>query len=205
MKNENKNKMYYDYTSDSHKIMVEKLYLINSAVTAQEYINNIHSIFDSISKKLTVPFRHIYTVGSAHMGFSIKDNHPFNKGVSDLDVAIVDQHLFNKYMIAILEETNYYKKQQGFKIRHEIIDGEKKEYSDFKSYKENLAKGIIHPRYFPIGETKESWDKFFYEITFKHTDIFQKITACIFLSEECFRLKQESNIKYFKSQQPRGN
>ena len=201
----NKNEIYYNSTSDSHKIIVEKLYLINSAITAQEYIDNVHSIFNSISKEFTVPFRHIYTVGSAHMGFSIKNGNPFNKGVSDLDVAIVDQHLFNKYMIAILEETSYYQKQHQFQTHNEIINNEYKIYYDFKSYKENLAKGIIHPRYFPIGETKKIWDKFFNEITFKHKSIFEKITACIFLSVEFFRLKQESNIKYFKAQQLRGN
>lgn len=195
-----KNKDYYDSTKDTGDVIVKKLYLINSAVTAQENINEIYSIFNSISSQLSVPFRHIYTVGSAHTGFSLKDGHLFCPGDSDLDVAIVDQHLFNKYMVSILEETHYYQNLENFKIKDVSINGNTRKCNDFISYKENLAKGIIHPRYFPTGETKANWDKYFFNITKPYTGIFKKITACIFLSEDSFRMKQEADIKYFKSQ-----
>lgn len=167
-----------------------KLYLIRpSFILLEENLDNVlYDIYKEISEKFNIPMSNIRITGSAHLGFSLKDDHDFTTE-SDLDIAIIDCYLFNKFLSNILNETKNYARNDSF------FKNDK--YDNLSSYKKNICMGKIHPLYFPTGEIKREWNSFFDSITRKHNEYFSKITACIFLSEECFRLSQENSLNKF--------
>lgn len=167
-----------------------KLYLIRPSFIFQEepLLDIIYSIYKDISKYFDIPISSIYITGSAHLGFSLKDDHDFSCD-SDLDIAIIDSNLFNKYLNKILSESNGYTRNDGF-FRNEIHD-------NLYSYKKNICKGKIHPLYFPNGNTKIEWRHFFDKISREYSKYFKNITGCIYLSEECFQLSQEDSLNKF--------
>ena len=162
-----------------------KLYLIRPSFIFQEepLVDIIYSIYRDISEYFDIPISSIYITGSAHLGFSLKDDHDFSCD-SDLDIAIIDSNLFNKYLNKILSESNGYTRNDGF-FRNEIHD-------NLYSYK-----GKIHPLYFPNGNTKIEWRHFFDKISREYSKYFKNITGCIYLSEECFQLSQEDSLNKF--------
>ena len=92
-----------------------KLYLIRPSFIFQEepLVDIIYSIYKDISEYFDIPISSIYITGSAHLGFSLKDDHDFSCD-SDLDIAIIDSNLFNKYLNKILSESNCYTRNDGF-------------------------------------------------------------------------------------------
>ena len=158
-----------------------KLYLVRPSFIFYEgeFDDCIYLIYKEVSDKFNIPISSVYITGSAHLGFSLRDGHDFSSD-SDLDIAIIDSVLFNKIFSKILDESQEYQNRTIFRST-----------DDLKRYQKNICRGKIHPRYFPIGETKKDWDKFFSDITKKYSDFFTRITGCVYLSEECFRLYQE--------------
>lgn len=164
-----------------------KLYLVRPSFIFYEgeFDDCIYSIYKEVSDKFNVPISSVYITGSAHLGFSLKDEHDFSSN-SDLDIAIIDSGLFNKIFSKILDESQEYQNRTIFRST-----------DDLKRYQKNICRGKIHPLYFPIGETKKDWDKFFSNISKTYSDFFTKITGCVYLSEECFRLYQENSLNRF--------
>ena len=164
-----------------------KLYLVRPSFIFYEgeFDDCIYLIYKEVSDKFNIPISSVYITGSAHLGFSLRDGHDFSSD-SDLDIAIIDSVLFNKIFSKILDESQEYQNRTIFRST-----------DDLKRYQKNICRGKIHPRYFPIGETKKDWDKFFSDITKKYSDFFTRITGCVYLSEECFRLYQENSLNRF--------
>ncbi len=183
-----KNRQLIEEKSNNIDIIVDKLYLSSPTYSFINTDDSTYMILNEISNYFSIPFKHIYITGSAHIGFSLKTSSEFNPRTSDLDISIVDTYLFEKILNKISNENACFYKQDGFKNPR-----------DFKSYITNTANGIIHPRYFPFGETKNNWDEFFQKLTIKHSSKYNKITACLFLSENSFKNKQKRSISYFRA------
>ncbi|MEX9889656.1 hypothetical protein AB7W78_04335 [Providencia rettgeri] len=169
-------------------LVVKKLYLSSPSVGFMNTDDSTYVILNQISNKFSVPFKHIYVTGSAHIGFSLKTSNEYSKGSSDLDIAIVDGFLFDKILNGIVDDTFNFTKKSSFKS-----------FELYKSYINNVARGFIHPFYFPFGNTRKNWFDFFNELTLDHKESYSKISACLFSSEESFKNRQKYSINYFKA------
>ncbi|MEQ5703772.1 hypothetical protein AB7W83_16405 [Providencia rettgeri] len=126
-------------------LVVKKLYLSSPSVGFMNTDDSTYVILNQISNKFSVPFKHIYVTGSAHIGFSLKTSNEYSKGSSDLDIAIVDGFLFDKILNGIVDDTFNFTKKSSFKS-----------FEVYKSYINNVARGFIHPFYFPFGNTRKN-------------------------------------------------
>ncbi|GJJ80203.1 hypothetical protein PcPA57_09230 [Pasteurella canis] len=169
------------------RLVATNLYLVNPSIAflSDETRDKLYLIYNEITKKFDIPFNNIFITGSAHIGFSLKKNCDFNRN-SDLDISIISASLFNKILNCILDESNYYRSNHIFKDQEQL-----------RAFKENISRGKIHPLYFPNGDTKNNWDSFFQKLSREHHNCFSKITACVYLSEECFRFYQEESLSKF--------
>lgn len=170
------------------EFIVKKLYLSSPSFSFINTDNSTYIILDKISNHFAIPFKHIYVTGSAHIGFSLKTLNSFTKGASDLDIAIVDGELFDKILNGIVKDTSNFSKKDTFKNN-----------DCYKKYVDNVARGFIHPLYFPSGSVRSNWFKFFDELTFDHINNYVKISACLFSSEESFKNRQKYSITRFQS------
>ena len=181
-------------THDNRKTIATNLYLINPStifLENDELRSCFYNIYFQISVKFNIPIGCIFLTGSAHIGFSWKKGHDFSKD-SDLDVAIVHSSLFNQVFIKILEETDSYRLTHLFSKNGHTTGLEK-----LQSFKEKLTQGILHPLYFPKAEFQTDWNQFFHKLTRENKAFFRKITGCIYLSEECFRISQENSLRLY--------
>jgi len=183
-----KNRQLIKEHSNNIDVLVDRLYLSSPTYSFISEDDSTYMILNEISNNFSIPFKHIYVTGSAHIGFSLKTSTEFTSKSSDLDIAIVDSNLFEIILNKISDETMYFSNKSVFKNEQM-----------YKSYISNIAKGLIHPRYFPFGKTKKTWDTFFYTLTMKHSEKYNKITACLFLSENSFKKKQKNSVSYFRA------
>lgn len=177
-------------TLDNRKNIAAQLYLVNPSTVFfenDEFRDVLYSIYSQISIKFSIPMTCIFLTGSAHIGFSLMKGHDFSSKTSDLDIAIVNPELFVKILTSILEETDSYNRGFLFKNNDTI-----------KNYNEKLIRGVLHPLYFPnkIHFTRD-WNRFFRNLTRENQKFFNKITACIYLSEGCFRISQEDSLRKY--------
>jgi len=108
----------------------------------------------SVSKEFNVHSTSVFIVGSAKLGFSIKESRRYSSfcDTSDIDVAIVDTTLFEQ----IWREVYVYRKQLGW-------------WPEFSSFRKYLFKGWIRPDFLPHGRS--------FQIAKKISDFFQSITT----------------------------
>lgn len=150
--------------------------------------NQVLNLKNSIVEKFKVAYPDIIIVGSARLGFSIKESRRFMDfgEESDIDVAIVSDDLFAK----IWEETIQYINESG---------GAYPKKRDFFKY---LAqKGWIRPDMLPTSEyfpfTNE-WKEFFRELTNSGTCGRYPISAGIYYSSfflEQYQIKSISQCQ----------
>lgn len=183
----NRNLLSLDNKEDIN-IIVEKVYLSSPTYSFINTLESTYTILNTISNHFSIPFKHIYVTGSAHIGFSLKTLKEFDNQTSDLDIAIIDTNLFEIILRGISNETNNFRRKHLFK-----------DDNSFDKYILNTAKGVIHPRYFPNGEIKKNWYHFFHQLSIKNKVNYNKITACLFLSENSFKDKQKNDFSYFKN------
>lgn len=107
----------------------------------------------TIADKFGIHQSNIYMVGSAKLGFSIKESRRFLYfgNESDIDIAIISNDLFNTFW----KEVYTYKNGSGY-------------WPNFSSFKNYFFKGWIRPDYLPPGESfamAKDWGDFFMETT----------------------------------------
>ena len=175
-------------------ILCEQLFFLHGTYSFQKKLNQSHSIISLVSKKFNLPFTHIKVTGSAHLGISLHKNTPFQERNSDLDLAIIDANLYSVILEAIIKETKRYNKKEKFRTETIIKNHESVEINHYTMYMKWVSEGVIHPKYFPIGEYKREWDSFFSELSRQNRSFFKNISACVYLSEEAFKRKQLSSI-----------
>jgi len=177
-------------SKDNLDKIVRQYYLVNPTVSFQPRLEKAHEILHAISEKFLVPISHIKVTGSAHLGYSFIKQRDFLEKQSDLDLAIIDARLYNFYFEKILADTWQYSKKDKF--GYSYINSQKVHNLDM--YKEWLTKGLIHEKYLPNIDCVNEFKKFFNELSVNNTDTFKSISACIYSSENTFKLKQISSI-----------
>lgn len=175
-------------------ILCEQLFFLHGTHSFQNKLTQSHSIISLVSKKFNLPFTHIKVTGSAHLGISLHKNTPFQERNSDLDLAIIDANLYSLVLEAIIKETKRYNQKENFRIEQIEKDGKTNEVNHYEMYMKWISEGVIHPKYFPLGEYKKEWDSFFSNLSRKNRSFFKNISACVYLSEEAFKRKQLSSI-----------
>lgn len=190
----NANKIFFEKSEESIETIIKKIYLASPTINFIGNSELTYNILNEVSDFFNIPFKHIYITGSAQLGFSLKTLTKFQKGSSDLDLAIVDSNLYSKILNQIVIETESLRMKSGFKRRND----------SYTNYIENVSRGFIHPLYFPSGETKNEWDKFFSKLTIKNKKEYSKISACLFISEESFKIRQMYSFNFFRKQRALG-
>ncbi|MGE8532323.1 MAG: hypothetical protein ACN6N1_15690 [Acinetobacter guillouiae] len=179
--------------------LVRQYYLVNPTASFKTRLEKAHEILHTISERFLIPISHIKVTGSAHLGYSFVKQRNFLEKQSDLDLAIIDIHFYNFFFEKNLEETRQYSRQDKF--GYSWI-GKEKVYN-LELYKEWLAKGLIHEKYLPNTDYANEFKKFFNELSIKHSDTFKSISACVYSSEQTFKLKQISSIHRWRSTLPK--
>lgn len=178
--------------------LVRQYYLVNPTASFQTRLEKAHEILHAVSEKFSIPISHIKVTGSAHLGYSFVKKREFLEKQSDLDLAIIDSQFYNLFFEKNLEETRQYSKKDKF--GYSYFDGER--IHNLGLYKEWLSKGLIHGKYLPNTEYSIDFKKFFNELSVVHSDTFKSISACVYSSEQTFKLKQISSIHRWRSTLP---
>lgn len=152
-------------------------------------LEKISKIISAISKKIKIPYHDIKVIGSSHLGFSLvkpKDQNKvkfFDKQTSDIDIAIINKELFYHIFMLNMKSTSFYTDLVGF------IDKRDVQYC-----KKNMLKGFIRPDKIGDKNYRTKWLRFFEDISQEY-DI--KISAAIYLDEECLHNRLESSFKIY--------
>ncbi|MBN1379482.1 MAG: hypothetical protein JXA04_09630 [Gammaproteobacteria bacterium] len=173
-----------------HEI-VRKVYLTYPTKALIGSEEKQYEILNSISTFFEIPIISIHVVGSAKVGKSLHQNTDFIPGKSDLDVAIIDALLYVKYMELSFKISNGYSDKTKFPIQN---GGQ----STFEQYVYWLSKGIFRPNLMPFGPERAEWTSFFGKLSDKHSDLFGRISAGIYLSQTFFEYKQRSAIEGYR-------
>lgn len=159
----------------SHSEIARKIYLTYPTKVLIGDEERQYSIVNEISIFFNVPIMSVQVAGSAKIGKSIHKQKDFQPGYSDLDIAIIEPSLFKKYMEYIFIETKGHSDKSRFPIK-----GGKSTAEEYIAY---LTKGIFRPDLIPSGDTRKDWNKFFGQLSSKHSDIFKSINAGIYFSQ----------------------
>ena len=145
-------------------------------------------ITESVADFFNVSVRSVHVCGSAKLGFSPHKGTEFIIGSSDLDLAVIDENCFTRYVDEVISVTKQYRKRTGFQR------GDNNSYNSFVAY---LAKGIFRPDLMPYCDTRRKWLEFFGSMSIKYSQLFESISAAIYLSDQAFRMKQSTSITEF--------
>jgi hypothetical protein len=148
------------------------------------------SIIEEAARFFDVSVRAVHACGSAKLGFSPVKGSEFVIAESDLDLAIIDGHCFNRYLGQVIEATNQYRDLTGFR-RGPSGD------SPYNSFVKYLAKGIFRPDFMPMCRARSEWFSFLQDLSKKHSSVFGKISAGLYLSDQAFQLRQSEALAEF--------
>ena len=176
-----------------HEI-VRKVYLTFPTKAFIGFEDQQYEVLNEIAKFFSVPITAVQVTGSAKLGRSLHKQTPFIPGESDLDVAIIDAGLFVWYMELVLRESQGYSNRASFPVRGGQTTQEK--------YIQYLSKGIFLPDIMPNCPARASLQNFFGLLSDKHTNLFCKISAAIYISQTCFENKQRSAVKIHITKRP---
>lgn len=179
--------------------LVRQYYLVNPTASFQSRLEKAHEILHAVSENFLIPISHIKVTGSAHLGYSFIKKREFIEKQSDLDLAIISTNFYNLFFEKNLEETRQYSKKDKFGFS--MVGGQR--VNNLDMYKEWLAKGLIHEKYLPNTDYANNFKKFFNELSVTHSDTFKSISACVYSSEQTFKLKQISSIHRWRSTIPK--
>ncbi|WP_455544461.1 hypothetical protein [Intestinibacter sp.] len=150
---------------------------------------NISEIVNRVAMEFKVPYHDIKIIGSSHLGFSLvkplKENTIkfFNSDNSDIDIAIINKELFLHIFSLTMKTSNFYNDLTGFKDRN-----------SFNYYKKNVISGFIRPDTIGDKKFRSKWLRFFDDISEEYNI---KISAAIYLDEECLHNRLENSFKIY--------
>lgn len=140
-----------DLKSEETLTIVQKYICHGSSIllTDPQYF----ALKNKVSKMFDIHPTDVFMVGSAKLGFSLKNSRRFKsfEDGSDIDLAIISSSLFEQ----IWQEVYNYQKEAGW-------------WPEAKSFKNYLFKGWIRPDFLPSGNsfnTTQKWWDFFMELT----------------------------------------
>lgn len=176
------------------KKIARKVYFLAPSCAFEDHYDLQLDLYGEISDFLKLPLSAIRLVGSAHTGFSLVKNTPFDRKKSDLDIAIVDGQLYLRMFEHAFEQTNGWRDESQFSSDTEASNLKKK-------FMKHLGKGIICPDLMPSSPSKAQWSNFFGQLADKYSDFCNDITARVYAHESFMSAKQHSAIeKYFANQ-----
>lgn len=152
-------------------------------------LENIAQIINIVSNELKVPYHDIKIIGSSHLGFSLvkpdKENTIkfFDSNNSDIDIAIINKELFLDIFSLTMKTSNFYNDLTEFKDRN-----------SFNYYKKNVISGFIRPDTIGDKTFRSKWLRFFDDISEEYN---MKISAAIYLDEECLHNRLENSFKKY--------
>ena len=180
------------YASENEPVstIARKLYfLAPSAAFAGRYERQL-ALYETICEKFGTPLSAIRLVGSAHTGFSLVKDTPFDSALSDLDIAIVDSRLYLSLFEEAFVLTNQWRDVSKFSSG-QSANGIRDSFLHY------LRRGIIRPDLLPASPRKAEWTNFFGRLSDKYTHFCKGITAGVYASETFMAVKQESAIEKF--------
>jgi len=152
-------------------------------------IESISIIINKVSSEFKIPYHDIKVIGSSHLGFSLvkppeeQEIKFYDINNSDIDLAIINKELFLHVFSINMKTSNFYKDLTGFKDR-KILN----------YYKKNAIEGFIRPDTIGDKKFKNKWLRFFEDISREHD---MKISAAIYLDEECLHNRLENSFKKY--------
>jgi len=167
-------------------VVAMRLLILSPTVAFDGLEEREFEIIERISQFFGVSIRSVHACGSAKLGFSPRRGSEFVFGESDFDVSIIDPDCFTWYVGEVIRETRQYQDRSSFEST-----------ARYKSFVEYLAKGMFRPDFMPNIPAKMKWMQFFDEISRLNQDLFQKVTATIYLSDSAFGIKQAKSIDDF--------
>ncbi|WP_149737345.1 hypothetical protein [Rhizobium sp. RU20A] len=150
-----------------------------------------HAIRLRIATNFSIEVSNVRLTGSGHLGASAFKSTIFDEKKSDLDIAIISPALFSRYLTWVILETKSFTRLSAFP---RLSDG-RSGLEEFKLYVSQ--KGMIRPDLLPAGKFKTEWMSFFRDLSADNSLLCKKITAAIYVSEECFVQKQIPSIRKF--------
>lgn len=172
------------------KKIATKIYFLSPSCAFENRYDLQLDLYEEICEFLDLPLSAIRLVGSAHTGFSLVKNTPFDRRTSDLDIAVVDGPLYLRMFEHAFLETEGWKNVAKFSgTRSATI-----RRSEFLRY---LERGIIRPDLMPSSPHKARWENFFGKLADKYSHVCNGISAGIYARESFMSTKQQSAIQNF--------
>lgn len=148
------------------------------------------NLYEEICAYAKVPLSAVKIIGSAHTGFSLTKNTPFDPKSSDLDVAIIDKHLYIYFFEKLYIETNHWSDINKF---GNDINAQRRN----EVFMRHLEKGIINISCMPSIPEKSNWTNFFGKLSSKHSSYYNNINAFIYATDLFLVEKQKSALSQF--------
>ncbi|XZM61223.1 hypothetical protein ACSXAE_14970 [Clostridium perfringens] len=149
----------------------------------------ISEIINLIANEFKVPYHDIKIIGSSHLGFSLvkpaESNSIkfFDNTTSDIDIAIINKELFYDIFLMSMKTSKFFK---------DLTDFKDKSLANY--YKKNLLTGFIRPDTIGNKTFRIKWLRFFDDISKEYN---MKISAAIYLDEECLHNRLENSFKKY--------
>lgn len=181
-------------TATPYYEIVRKVYLTFPTKAFIGFEDQQYEVLNEIAQYFNVPITAVQVTGSAKIGRSLHKKTEFIAGKSDLDVAIIDAGLFLWNMELVLRVSKGYSDRASFPL--------KRGQSTQEEYIQYLSKGIFRPDLMPTCPERAQLGNFFGLLSNKHTNLFSKISAVIYISQKCFEIKQRSAVKVHIENRP---